>query len=237
MAAGVREIARCPIRSARRSSAGRSQRARAAQAAGAARRRRRRLRGASERDDRLRRALPEERQRERAARLELAARSNAALAALVREALDGPGCPRARSSCSAAAARSSPSWRPAEGLVDLIIPRGGEGLKKALKEVAKVPVLYAASGNCHVYVHTDADLEMARADRLQRQGAAARASATRRRRCSSTPRSPRSSCRRRWRSSPAPGSSWSATKRRGRPRARPRSARRAPRTGTPSTTG
>jgi len=48
-----------------------------------------------------------------------------------------------------------------EGLVDLIIPRGGEGLKNALKEVAKVPVMYAAAGNCHVYVHQDADLEMA----------------------------------------------------------------------------
>src|SRR5262249_9636592 len=49
----------------------------------------------------------------------------------------------------------------AEGLVDLIIPRGGEGLKNALKSVAKVPVMYAAAGNCHVYVHRDADLEMA----------------------------------------------------------------------------
>lgn len=49
-----------------------------------------------------------------------------------------------------------------EGLVDLLIPRGGEGLKEALKEVATVPVMYAASGNCHVYVHRDADLEMAR---------------------------------------------------------------------------
>lgn len=48
-----------------------------------------------------------------------------------------------------------------EGLVDLIIPRGGEGLKNALKSVAKVPVMYAAAGNCHVYVHQDADLEMA----------------------------------------------------------------------------
>jgi glutamate-5-semialdehyde dehydrogenase len=46
--------------------------------------------------------------------------------------------------------------------VDLIIPRGGEGLKDALKAVATVPVMYAAAGNCHVYVHDDADLEMAR---------------------------------------------------------------------------
>ena len=48
-----------------------------------------------------------------------------------------------------------------EGLVDLLIPRGGEGLKEAIKAVATVPVMYAAAGNCHVYVHADADLEMA----------------------------------------------------------------------------
>src|SRR5581483_5049818 len=44
-----------------------------------------------------------------------------------------------------------------------LIPRGGEALKAALKEVATVPVMYAASGNCHVYVHADADLAMAQA--------------------------------------------------------------------------
>jgi len=48
-----------------------------------------------------------------------------------------------------------------EGLVDLIIPRGGEGLKAALREVATVPVIYAASGNCHVFVDASADLDMA----------------------------------------------------------------------------
>ena len=35
-------------------------------------------------------------------------------------------------------------------------------MKKALKDVATVPVIFAAAGNCHVYVHADADLEMAR---------------------------------------------------------------------------
>src|SRR4029077_1432823 len=49
-----------------------------------------------------------------------------------------------------------------EGTGDLLIPRGGEGLKAAIKKVATVPVMYAAAGNCHVYVHTDADPEMAR---------------------------------------------------------------------------
>ena len=49
-----------------------------------------------------------------------------------------------------------------KGLIDLIIPRGGEGLKKALMEVATVPVIFAAGGVCHVYVDENADLEMAR---------------------------------------------------------------------------
>ncbi|HET9152705.1 MAG TPA: glutamate-5-semialdehyde dehydrogenase, partial [Solirubrobacterales bacterium] len=49
-----------------------------------------------------------------------------------------------------------------EGLVDLLIPRGGEGLKAAIKATATVPVMYAAAGNCHVYVHADADPEMGR---------------------------------------------------------------------------
>src|SRR5207237_7481943 len=60
------------------------------------------------------------------------------------------------------------------GVVDLIIPRGGEGLKEALKGVATVPVIYAASGNCHVYIDASADLEAARAivlnAKLQRPG-------------------------------------------------------------------
>ena len=47
------------------------------------------------------------------------------------------------------------------GAVDLVIPRGGEDLKAFLMEHSKVPVIYAASGNNHVYVHADADLDMA----------------------------------------------------------------------------
>jgi glutamate-5-semialdehyde dehydrogenase len=60
------------------------------------------------------------------------------------------------------------------GLVDLIIPRGGEGLKAALKGVATVPVIYAASGNNHVFVDSGADLDDALAivinAKLQRPG-------------------------------------------------------------------
>jgi glutamate-5-semialdehyde dehydrogenase len=54
------------------------------------------------------------------------------------------------------------------------VPRGGEGLKASLKGVATVPVIYAASGNCHVYVDETADLEAARSivlnAKLQRPG-------------------------------------------------------------------
>jgi glutamate-5-semialdehyde dehydrogenase len=42
-------------------------------------------------------------------------------------------------------------------LIDLVVPRGGEELKAFLMEHAKVPVIYAASGNNHVYVHADAE--------------------------------------------------------------------------------
>jgi glutamate-5-semialdehyde dehydrogenase len=59
-------------------------------------------------------------------------------------------------------------------LVDLIVPRGGEGLKASLKGVATVPVMYAASGNCHVFVDASADLDAAHAivlnAKLQRPG-------------------------------------------------------------------
>jgi glutamate-5-semialdehyde dehydrogenase len=60
------------------------------------------------------------------------------------------------------------------GTVDLIVPRGGEGLKASLKGDATVPVIYAASGNCHIYVDANADLEAAEAivlnAKLQRPG-------------------------------------------------------------------
>ena len=92
-----------------------------------------------------------------------AARSNSALAALVVEAIAAAGLPRGAVELLDGGREDLAELARADGLVDLIIPRGGEGLKAALQEVATVPVMYAASGNCHVYVHSDADLEMARA--------------------------------------------------------------------------
>jgi glutamate-5-semialdehyde dehydrogenase len=88
--------------------------------------------------------------------------SNTALAGIVTESLAAVGLPEASVSLLAGGGHEQlRELAEQEGLVDLIIPRGGEGLKHALKEVAKVPVMYAAAGNCHVYVHEDADLSMA----------------------------------------------------------------------------
>ena len=126
-------------------------------------RRRGDLRGAPERDRRLRRALPQERQRDRPARLELrrALERGARRRWSARRCVDA-GLPEGSVELLAGDRSELEELATAEGLVELVIPRGGEGLKEALKAVATVPVLYAAGGNCHVYVHADADLEMAR---------------------------------------------------------------------------
>lgn len=92
-----------------------------------------------------------------------AERTNGALAAIVREALAEAGLPEDAAVILAGGGHEDlGELATQEGTVDLLIPRGGEGLKNALKSVATVPVIYAAAGNCHVYVHAEADLEMAR---------------------------------------------------------------------------
>jgi glutamate-5-semialdehyde dehydrogenase len=90
--------------------------------------------------------------------------SNAALARIAGEAAVAGGLPEGCVSLVAGGGREElAELATQKGTVDLIIPRGGEGLKAALEEVASVPVIYAASGNCHVYVDASADLEQAQA--------------------------------------------------------------------------
>jgi glutamate-5-semialdehyde dehydrogenase len=92
-----------------------------------------------------------------------AAHSNAILATIASEAAVTAGLPRGCVSLIAGGGRSELAELATQSeSVDLIIPRGGEGLKAALQQVATVPVIYAASGNCHVYVDESADLEQAR---------------------------------------------------------------------------
>ncbi len=49
----------------------------------------------------------------------------------------------------------------ARGLVDVLIPRGGEGLIRSVVEGSTVPVIETGVGNCHVYVDADADIDKA----------------------------------------------------------------------------
>src|SRR3954465_1742782 len=94
----------------------------------------------------------------------MAEHSNAILAEIAREAVASVGIPAEAVALVAGGGREEMREVATQtGVIDLLIPRGGEGLKKALMEYATVPVIYAASGNCHVYVDASADLEKARA--------------------------------------------------------------------------
>lgn len=53
------------------------------------------------------------------------------------------------------------SFMQANEYIDCLIPRGGVGLIKAVLTQATVPVIETGTGNCHIYVHEDADLAMA----------------------------------------------------------------------------
>jgi glutamate-5-semialdehyde dehydrogenase len=93
-----------------------------------------------------------------------ATHSNEVLARIAAEAASAAGVPDGAISLVAGGGREElAELATQDGVVDLIFPRGGEGLKNALKAVATVPVIYAASGNCHVYVDASADLDMAEA--------------------------------------------------------------------------
>ena len=93
-----------------------------------------------------------------------ASHSNAVLAAIAIEAITAAGLPEGTLALLAGSGREDLAELATQtGVVDLIIPRGGEGLKAALKAVATVPVIYAASGNNHVYIDAGADLDAAEA--------------------------------------------------------------------------
>src|SRR3954453_18361341 len=89
-----------------------------------------------------------------------AAHSNAVLAQVAAGAVQWAGIPDGAISIVTGGDRDElRQLATQDGVVDLIIPRGGEGLKNALKEHATVPVLYASAGVCHVLVDSSADLD------------------------------------------------------------------------------
>jgi glutamate-5-semialdehyde dehydrogenase len=91
-----------------------------------------------------------------------AARSNACLVEVLRGAVASTGLPADSVQLLDAASReTATALLRARGLVDLVVPRGGAGLIRAVVEQSTVPVVETGVGNCHVYVHADADLDMA----------------------------------------------------------------------------
>src|SRR5882757_1968202 len=91
-----------------------------------------------------------------------AARSNEALTAVLRTALVGQDLPADAVQLLSAADRSTVTHLiQARGLVDVVIPRGGAGLIDAVVRDAQVPTVETGVGNCHVFVHEAADLDVA----------------------------------------------------------------------------
>lgn len=91
-----------------------------------------------------------------------AAQSNAALVDAIQASLVSSGLPIDAVQLLDSADRSSVTHLiQARGLVDVVIPRGGAGLISAVVRDATVPTIETGVGNCHIYVHSAADLEMA----------------------------------------------------------------------------
>jgi glutamate-5-semialdehyde dehydrogenase len=88
--------------------------------------------------------------------------SNLALAGLVADALEEAGLPTAAVQVVPTTDRAATAaLLKLDGLVDVIIPRGGESLIRFVAENSAIPVLKHYKGVCHVYVDRDADLDMA----------------------------------------------------------------------------
>jgi glutamate-5-semialdehyde dehydrogenase len=88
--------------------------------------------------------------------------SNVAIGEVLRDALAGTNVP-----VDAVQVVNSPERSVAEALmgmrqyIDVLIPRGGADLIKTVVEKSRIPVIETGTGNCHVYVEEDADLEKA----------------------------------------------------------------------------
>lgn len=88
--------------------------------------------------------------------------SNIAITSVLRDALEecgiNPDAVQLIESTDRAVTRELMKMRQ---YVDLLIPRGGAGLIRAVVENSRIPVIETGTGNCHIYVDKDADLDMA----------------------------------------------------------------------------
>lgn len=89
-------------------------------------------------------------------------RSNQAIVSILREALRGEGLPQGAVSMIPTTDREAVrEMLQLEGIIDVIIPRGGEELIRAVVAESKIPVIKHYKGVCHVFVDESADLDMA----------------------------------------------------------------------------
>ncbi len=92
-----------------------------------------------------------------------AARTNTVIVRVLADALAGCGLPRDLvQSIDAYGREGAVALMHARGLVDVLVPRGGADLIQTVVRESTVPAIETGTGNCHVYVDADADLEMAR---------------------------------------------------------------------------
>lgn len=88
--------------------------------------------------------------------------SNGALAGIMRDAVESTGLPADCINFLADTTREGANaMMHARGFIDVLIPRGGAGLIRAVAENSTVPVIETGVGNCHIYVEKTADAKMA----------------------------------------------------------------------------
>ena len=88
--------------------------------------------------------------------------SNKCLAKIMQDAIESAGLDRnAVQLIENTTRQSSVELMELTEYLDVLIPRGGKGLIRAVVENAKVPVIETGAGNCHVYVDESADINMA----------------------------------------------------------------------------
>ena len=92
-----------------------------------------------------------------------ARRSNEAIAALLREALRSEGVDPAAFTLLPAGHEAAGALLNAVGYVDVVIPRGGAGLIRFVRENARIPVIETGAGIVHTYFDRDGDLAKGRA--------------------------------------------------------------------------
>ncbi|HXC52689.1 MAG TPA: glutamate-5-semialdehyde dehydrogenase [Candidatus Limnocylindrales bacterium] len=91
-----------------------------------------------------------------------AIRSNSAIADVVARGIAGAGLPEdAVQLIRSTDRRATEAMLRRDDTIDVIVPRGGPGLVRAIAEHSRVPVIRHYEGICHTYVDADADLEMA----------------------------------------------------------------------------